>query len=356
MVIDRTAVAQATLAPERLGQFAVHALQQVSVPEDEARLIADALVWADLRGIGAQGIAKLPLIVARIRAGGTPSTSHIVTVHATSGLAVLDANHAWGHVAGVVAMRRAIELAESSGLGAVVVRNTSSASAMGYYAMMAVTEGMVGIAINNTTPLQPPWGGTSKVLGNQAFAIGAPNGTGPPVLFDTATTAITWTGIEKLRETGEPVPEGVALDQRGEPTTDHDEALAGVLLPMGGHRGFGLALMWEILTGVLAGGERYGPTITPLSDLDRPQSVSHFMLALDPRGVPPASAFAERVATLVDRVHQATPAAETERVRVPGERAAAVAAARQLDGVPLSATTIEQLNALADDFGMDRLT
>jgi LDH2 family malate/lactate/ureidoglycolate dehydrogenase len=344
--------ATATITADRVRSFATEVLTRSGMSDDDARITADALAWADLRGIGAQGIAKLPLIVKRLRAGGTVASARVTVVNETPAMTVFDAHGAWGHVAGVTAMRAAIGSAARSGVGAALVRNTDSASAMGYYATLAIRERKIGLAINNGTPLMPPPGGTTRTVGNEAFAIGCPAGRHAPLLFDTATSAITWTAIEALRDRGEPLPANVALDASGTPTRDYDAALAGILLPMGGHRGFGIALMWEVLTGVLSGGPRFARDITPLAKLDSPQSVSHFYLAIDPAIAMPYQRFVDRVDALIDQVHASPPATGVDRVRVPGEHGAAEESRRERDGIPLPAERAAELKALAREFGM----
>ncbi len=215
-----TAAAQ-TVTADRVRQFAEQVLERTGMSREDARSVADALAWADLRGITAQGIAKLPLIVARIRAGGTKADAQVTVTAETTSFARLDAHRAWGHVAGVRAMRLAIRKAKETGAGAVVVGQTDSGSAMGYYAELAARERMIGLAINDGTPLMPPPGGTTRVIGNQAFALAAPAGRHPPLLFDSALSGISWTQIEELRDRGEPLREGLALDTNGRPTTDH---------------------------------------------------------------------------------------------------------------------------------------
>ena len=342
-----TAAAQ-TVTADRVRHFAEQVLERAGMSREDAQIVADALAWADLRGITAQGIGKLPLIIDRIRAGGTKADAQVTVAAETTSFARLDAHRAWGHVAGVHAMRLAIRKAKAAGVGAVVVGQTDSGSAMGYYAELATRERLVGLAINDGTPLMPPHGGTTRVVGNQAFAIAAPGGRHPPLLFDSALSGISWTQIEELRDRGEPLPAGLALDQSGRPTTDHATAIAGLLLPMGEHRGFGLALMWEVLTGVLSGNERFASTITPLAKLDQPQSVAHFYLAIDPSVAMPYDEFTSRVDTLIDQVHASPPAAGVARIFVPGEQGYATAARRESAGIAVAherATALEKLGA-----------
>jgi LDH2 family malate/lactate/ureidoglycolate dehydrogenase len=346
-------VSEEIVSAAQIRAFAATALGRVGMSNADAAVVADALAWADLHGIDAQGLAKLPLIVARLRAGGNAVAPSIKVVSETQATTVFDVADEWGHVSGVRAMRAAIRKAKTVGVGLGVVRNTSSASAMGYYAMLAAKDDLVGVALNSTYPLMPPWGGTTRVLGNQAFAIGCPSGRHGPLLFDSALSAISWTGIEALRGRGEEwIPEGLALTADGKPTSDPVQALAGILLPMGGHRGYGLALIFEVLTGVLSGGDRFGRDVTNIHDLAQPQGVSHFMLAVDPQISIPLDQFLERVDALIDQMHASPPASGVDRVRVPGERRADVARLRERDGVPFPASRLAALRRLGEDLGV----
>ncbi len=339
------------LTATRVRDFTASVLERVGMTGEDARIVGDALAWADLRGTTAQGIAKLPLIVRRMRAGGTNAGATLEVVADAPSFARVDAHQAWGHVAGVRAMRIAIAKAHATGVGAVTVGNTDSGSAMGYYAELAAREGFIGLAINDGTPLMPPSGGTTRTIGNQAFAIAAPS-TGDPLLFDSALSGISWTQIDELRDRGEPLREGLALDAGGRPTTDHAAAIAGMLLPMGGHRGFGLALMWEVLTGVLSGNERFASTITPLAELAQPQSVAHFYLAIDPAIATTLAQFTARVDALVGRVHASPPAAGVARVFVPGEQGYAMVRQRERDGIAVLPERARELAALGAELGV----
>jgi LDH2 family malate/lactate/ureidoglycolate dehydrogenase len=339
------------LTAERVRDFTARVLERVGMTSEDARIVGDALAWADLRGLTAQGIAKLPLIVQRIRAGGTRADATIELVADSPSFARVDAHGAWGHVAGVRAMRIAMANAKATGVAAVTVGNTDSASALGYYVELAAREGLIGLAINDGTPLMPPPGGTTRVVGNQAFAIAAPS-TGDPLLFDSALSGISWTQIDELRDRGEPLRQGLALDASGHPTTDHAAAIAGLLLPMGGHRGFGLALMWEVLTGVLSGNERFASRVTPLADLASPQSVGHFYLAVEPARAVTLAEFTARVDALVTQVHASPPAEGVARVFVPGEQGYAAAARRAREGITVPRERASELAALGDEVGV----
>jgi LDH2 family malate/lactate/ureidoglycolate dehydrogenase len=335
---------------DRLRAFAHGVFERLGMPADEAALMADHLVWADLRGASWLGVRKIPQYTARIRMGGTKPAAELVTISDRPAFALLDALDSWGQVVGVRAMRLAIGKARSAGTGAVVVRNTTSAGTLGYFAAQAAAEGLIGVAINNSPPLQVATGGTAKAIGNQAFAVAAPADRHDVLLLDMATSAMSLAGIHLHAQRGEPLPDGVALDASGRPTVDPAAALGGTLLPMGGHRGYGLALMWEVLTGVLAGGPRFAANVTMPDEHARAQGVSMILLAIDPAAS--EGAFPARVDELVDQMHASPAAPGVERVTVPGERGHALAAARRRDGVPLPTELVTTLKELANELGV----
>jgi LDH2 family malate/lactate/ureidoglycolate dehydrogenase len=337
---------------DRLRRFAEGVFGKLGMPVDEAALLADHLVHANLHGAPMLGAAKIPQYVARLRAGGTRPVAELATLVETRSMILLDAHDSWGQVVAPRAMDLAIEKARASGVGLAVVRNTTSSGTLGYYAMQAVRARLIGIAINNSPPLMPPAGGTGKVLGNQAFAIASPAGRHEPILLDMATSAITLARIHDHVDAGTELPPGVALDASGAPTVDPMAALAGFLLPMGGHRGAGLALMWEVLTGVLAGGDRFGTNVTGPDIPATPQGVSLFLLALDPEISMPFDDFAPRVDRLIDRIHASPPAPGVDRVTVPGERSFERAARGREHGVALPAALAERLAAIGGELGV----
>jgi LDH2 family malate/lactate/ureidoglycolate dehydrogenase len=345
--------AAVTVDAVRLHTFACNVLRAVGMPEDDATTCADAMLWAECRGLPQHGISgKLPLCVSRIRSGGTrPSVSWRPVIDLPA-YVVIDAHEAWGQVAAARAMRLAIDKARTIGIGLALVRGSSTAAAMGYYVSLAIAEGMIGIAATNGAPLMPAPGGTKPVVGNQAFAIGAPGGE-MPLLFDTALSVMSTGELEAYRVRGEQLPEGVALDEEGRPTRDPEKAVAGLLLPIGGHRGFGLALMIETLTGLLSGGGVFTSDLGDVAPHDQAQRGSHFLLAINV-SIPQARAqFASQVDQLVERVHAA---AAAERTFVPGERGAETAEARRRTGIPIAAHHARTLRALAVDVGVPAVT
>ncbi len=336
----------------RLQEFTQQLLTASGMPATAAATLAEHLIWADLRGISWLGVNKIPQYLARLRSGATVADAAAEVLHDRPGFLAIDGHDGFGQVVVPEAMNLVIGKARSAGAAAGVVRNTTSAGALGYFAMMAARERMIGMAINNSLPLQTPPDARELVVGNQAFAIASPAGRHDPLLLDMATSAITWARIHEYVQRGQSLPDGVALSDRGEPTIDPATALRGILLPRGGHLGFGLALMWEILTGVLAGGDRFSVDVTGPGETSRPQGVSAFLLAIDPTVVIPYDVYLSRVDRLIDTVHAARPTACGGRVRVPGEHSAQIGARQEVTGIPLPGDLLRTLSGLGAELGV----
>jgi LDH2 family malate/lactate/ureidoglycolate dehydrogenase len=343
---------QGMFGNDDLIQFARRVFEQLGMSEQDAALMADHLLWAERRGIPAIGVRKLIQYTARIRNGGTRADAQPVTLSSRGATVLIDGRDGFGQVMGYHGMHAAIEMARQAGTGTAVVRNTTSAGALGYFAMLAAEHDMIGLAINNSVPLQPVWGGREKFLGNQAFAIGAPAGRHSPLILDMATSAITLARIHEHLDHGTELPAGVALGPDGIPTTDPELALAGILLPMGGHRGSGLALMWEVLTGILAGGPRYSTNVTAPDEHGVAQGVSLFLMAVDPTAMMPLPVFVARMDELIDRIHATTPADGVARVTVPGERSHAEEQRSVVAGVRVPAAIARTLGELGRELGV----
>lgn len=340
------------IAASALSSYAVSALEAVSMPGDDARRTASAMLWADLRGLMAHGVpGKLPICVRRIQDGGTNAAPAMRVVNDTPALVAVSGDRAWGQVAATRAMEIAIERASTTGVAAVSVNDVNTAGAMGCYVNQATDAGMVGIAITNGSSIMAPSGGTARVLGNQGHAIGCPTSDGPPVVYDSALTVMSTGEIERYHELGHELPEGVLFDADGKPTTDPSVWMDGVITPVGGHRGYGMALMFEILTGVLSGGDRFAPDVVPSGETTVGQGVSLLMIAIDPQVVS-GDGFLDRVSELLGRVKSVRRADGVDRIWYPGERSGEVAAERARHGVPITRSSLKTLTDLAGRLGI----
>lgn len=328
-----------------LHRLSTTVLGSVGMPTEHARWTADALVWADAHGLPAHGVAtKLVQCVERIRAGGTVADPQIRVLQDRPSRQVLDAGDAWGQVVGTLAMERAVELSRVTGLGAVSVRNATSAAAMGYFADLATERGCIGLAVTNGPALIAAPEGTRRVVGNQGHALAAPGEGGARLLYDTATTTMSTGTMDGYHERGERLPDGVLRDAAGEPTSDPALWTTGLLEPIGGHRGFGLSLALEVLTGVLAGGDRFGADVGLPTRLAEPQGVSLFMLAVEPTA---GDDLTGRVQHLLDVV-----AASGEGARAPGVRAVQESRRAREHGVAYTPAQVARLTDLARSCGV----
>lgn len=341
------------VVPATLRDFAFRALREAGMPKQHADDTADGMLWADLRGLPMHGIGvKLPQCISRIRAGGTRANPDLPILHETASSVLIDGQNSWGQVGGVAAMRAAIGKARAVGFGVASLRDTSSAAALGYYADLAVHENLIGIALTNGPALLPAWGGSTRQLANQAHAAGVPARRNPPIIFDSALSVMSTGEIDVVHRQGGQLPDGVLLDRNGNPTRDPAEWTAGLLIPIGGHRGYAFALALEVLTGVLSGSARLGADVGHPFVHDKPQGVAMLCLAIDPQISMPFETFAERVDRLIDKVHASRTARGVERVYIPGERSHQLAEQRARSGIPVATADVERLHALADGLGM----
>lgn len=328
-----------------LHRLSTDVLTQVGMTGEHARWTADGLVWADAHGLPAHGVStKLVQCVRRIRAGGTSADPHIQILAARPAHQLIDAGHAWGQAVGAMAMLRAVEMAEEQGIAAVSVRDATSAAAMGYFADLAADRGCIGLAATNGPALIAAPGGHRRVVGNQGHALAAPGDGDERLLYDTATTTMSTGEMDGFHERGESLPEGVLRDARGEPTTDPSQWTTGLLEPIGGHRGFGLSLALEMLTGVLAGGERFGADVGLPTRHDETQGVSLFMLAIAPVEGEDLTARVHRLIEVIG--------ASGEDARAPGVNAVRRARHAREHGVEYSVAQIARLAELAASCGV----
>ena len=328
------------------------------LPADAAATVADALVDADLRGLPSHGSHLVPMYVERLRQGSVSIRTEPEVRVDTGAVAVLDAGHALGVLTADRAMALATAKAREYGIGAVAVRHAFHFGAAGRYARAAARAGFIGIATANTRPLMPAPGGGHPVVGNNPIAIGVPSpkagrpdepNADEPLVLDIALSAANIGRIRLAAGNGNGIPDGWATDAEGRPTTVPATALAGMLLPAAGHKGFGLALMVDVLAGVLAGGG-YGERVNGLyADTALPNECGHFFLALDVAAFGDAQGFATRLADLEASVTAPPYAPGVDRVLLPGQRSAERLREATQRGVPVDPGVLTRLRDLAAD-------
>ena len=332
------------VAPPALAQWTAAVLAALGLSAVDAELVADTLVQADLRGVHSHGVQRMPGYVQQIQEGTIVADAQPEVVHRTASTAVLDAHHAMGQVAAHAAMRLALESAAEVGQGAVAIRNSTHCGALAYFALMAPPAGCIGFAATNAGMNMLPWGGQVKMVGNNPLAYAVPTGRGFPLVLDMATSVVAGGKLDVAILRGEAIPVGWALGPDGQPATDPAVARAGSLLPIGGPKGYGLAVVLDILSGVLAGG-RFGGRLGAAGS-------SHFVQALRIDAFTPAAEFLERMGALVDQIHACPRAPGVDRIYLPGEIEHELSARRQKEGIPLPTTLTDELTALSETLGV----
>jgi LDH2 family malate/lactate/ureidoglycolate dehydrogenase len=317
-----------------------------------AAAIAEALVEADLEGLPSHGVMQAEVYLERLRRGSVSTRETIEIVHDADAVAVVDSHHMLGHLAGDQAMALAVDKAKRFGLGAVAVRHAFHFGTAGRYARQAARAGCIGIVMCNSRPVMPAPGGAQKLVGTNPLAISVPTPEEPDVVLDMATSAGTVARLRLAAKAGRPIPDGWAVTADGRPTNDPQEGLAGMLLPMGGPKGFGLSLVIDLLCGLLSSGA-WGDEISGLhGDLAKPADSSHFYVAIDVEHFRPLAGFLDESGRAAARVRGSQPAPGVARVHTPGERRWETRAAS--DGtVGLEAAQVAGLTRLAGELGLD---
>src|SRR5262249_9193059 len=248
---------------------------------DDARLVAESLLFANLRGVDSHGVIRMKIYADRLRAGGFKANLRPRVVSEETSSAVVDAQHGVGLIAGRVAMNLAIGKAARSGAAVVSVRNSNHFGACAFYALQAVARGMIGFAATNAGPTMAPTGGREGRLGNNAMALAVPAGAGPPLVLDMATGAVAWGKLFVAQQEKRRIPTPGARDKDGGPTHDPNAAAhQGLIQPFGGYKGYGLSLVLDILTGVLSGGGFSTHVRSLYKEVAEPSHVAHVCAAL----------------------------------------------------------------------------
>ncbi|MBM3470950.1 MAG: Ldh family oxidoreductase [Armatimonadetes bacterium] len=336
-----------------LREFVASALGSAGARPDDAGLVAEGLVAADLRGVHTHGVLRAGIYVTRLRAGSINPNASLAVVRNTGPVVVVDAGAGFGIAMAARAMDLAADRAAAGGAGFVGVRNSNHCGMLAWLAMRAVARGMVGMVISNADSQVAPWGTRAKYLGTNPLAIAVPAAEEPPLVLDMATSVVPHARIQAAQSRGERIEPGWALDSEGRSTTDPATALRGALLPFGGPKGSGISLMIDVLAGLLTGALS-GPAIAPLYEqLDRPQGAGHLMLALLVEAFGSRAEFARRVDQLIREIRSLPPAEGYDRVYLPGEIEHERTLEYMRDGIPLPDHVIEATGRLAAEVGVD---
>lgn len=339
------------IAPQDAQRIARDLLEAHKVTRIHAETIASQLVLTDLRGVDTHGLIRLPGYLGRVEAGDLHPDHEPTLIHETPGTAMVDGGHNFGQVVADYAMRVAIEKAQTVGVGTVTAKNSSHFGAAATFSMLATNAGCIGIAATNGWPLMPGVGGAERTIGNNPLAIGAPTRLGYPMVIDIAMSHVAAGKLRVALALGQPIPLDWAFDNQGMPTDDPHEALfnGGLLRPVGDHKGFGLAVLMDVLSGVLSGG-MYGTDVT--SDQPGYSNVGHFFTAINIDAFGGLDLFLDRIDDLAHRIQTSKAREGAPAVMIPGQLEARTAAERERDGIPYPVPVWEKLLTLAQTSGV----
>ncbi len=330
-----------------LTAFTASVFERAGMPPDDAAIEAEVLVWANLRGVDSHGVLRIPWYVELMDKGDMNPRPRIRIERETPATLLVEADQAFGPVVTTMVMRRAIDKARAAGIGWAVIRNTTHQGAMAYYALMAAREGQVGVAIVCSPPNMAPHGAWAAGVHNSPIAIAVPARRHRHLVLDMATSVAAGGKLRLAVDKGVPIPHGWALDRAGNPTTDAGQAT--ILLPAGGPKGSGLAMMFETLTSLVAGNPLLEPALFGEEGARRHRQNS-VVAAIDLATFTDVEAYRDHVDRLIDGL-KALPRAEgVAEVLVPGEPEDRCATERVRDGIPLPEGTVRNLRAVAARF------
>ncbi len=337
-----------------LRDFVAGALTTCGVPDLDATEVAGLMVDADIYGYDTHGVFRLRQYLARLRDGGCNPTASVSIAHETVATAVIDGDNGLGHLAMAAARDLAIKKARTAGIGWVGVRRGNHAGPLALYVRPQAEAGLLGMAaaIGSANHV-PPYGGTDLLIGTNPIAFSAP-ATGPdPFVFDMATTVAAMGKIKTLLQQGKDMPEGWMVGRDGKPLTDPAKSSDGFLLPIGGPKGFGLSVAIGLMAGVLNGAAFGSDVVDFTKDTTSPTNTGQFVVALDPAAFGIGDGFAEEAARVFSEMRASAPLPSHDKVRLPGDGKSAAAEARRANGLTLNPALRRDLNALADDCGLD---
>ena len=339
---------------DELRRYEVAILEEYGVPADQASVVVDNLVEADLRGVESHGAHLIELYVARLKSGHLRPVTEVTTVRDDGSTVMLDGGIGFGQVSGVAAMELAVKRAKVHGIAAVTVREGTHLGALAYYTLPAAEAGCFAMAVQNGPAIVPPYGGRSGIFSTNPFSWAVPAGEELPVVYDIATTAVAGNKILLAKKRGDPsIPEGWANDEVGRPTTDTKAASAQNLCWFGGYKGFGIALMVEVLSGIVAQSS-FGHTEQTECALVGNQRLAKgwMFLTLDLERFCGLDRFREQMDQLIRDVHNTERAEGVERIYVPGEIEHENRADRLVSGIPLPVALVEEISAIGAEIGL----
>jgi L-2-hydroxycarboxylate dehydrogenase (NAD+) len=340
----------------RLRYFIAHAFETVGMPPADARIVAALMAEADLQGSDGHGAIRLAQYLKRIRSGGVNLKPDIRVVQERAAMALINGDNGMGHLVMKRAAELAIAKARTAGVAWVGAQWSNHAGPASLYAKMPLAHDMIGLyfAVGNANHL-PPWGGLDMLLSTNPIAAAIPAGEEPPVVLDMATTVAAYGKVKAKAARGEMMPEGWMIDREGNPLLDPRRAAEGFLLPIGGYKGYGLALVVGLIAGTLNGAAMGKDTIDFNQDAASATNTGQAIVAIDPAAFGDLAQFKAGVDKLVRDLRASERMPGVDAIRVPGDRSHALAAAQRVEGIAIAASLMQTLDRIATELDIPPL-
>lgn len=338
-----------------LRAFCCQAYVKAGVPVAEAEIVADLLARADLRGVETHGVTRLPIYIKRLQKGYVRTECQLTAIKDKGPTAFLEAHGSMGHVVAYRAMERAIAKAEEHGVAWVSVKDSGHFGVAGLFPLMAVKRDFIGYIVSNSAPMMFPSGGRERIIGNNPLAYAIPADKCPPVVLDFSLGVVSSGKLILARKKGEKIPLGWAVDKEGMPTDDPYAGYegGGSLLPVGGHKGYGMVLLHEMLTAVLTGGKRT-KEIKSLYEEDETgiQGTCHSFMVIDPDCFIGRDTFKRDMDRYIKSIKESAKARNCNEIVIPGEPELRTETERLEHGIPLAPATEKELALLGESLGI----
>lgn len=323
MIVDAT----------QLNQLVLSIFESRGLSKRDSGIISNCLVHANLRGTDSHGVLRVPHYIQRVQAGSINPKGKIIITRTGPATAMVDGCDAFGHVANWDAMNTAIDIARESGVGLVAVNHSNHCGALSFYAQQAIDAEMIGLVFTQTDKGVVPFGGRVPFFGTNPLCFGVPSSSGVPIILDMATSTVAAGHIFKARIENKPIPSSWALDTDGKPTTDPHKA--AYWTPAAGAKGYGLGVIVDLFTGILAGGT-FGPHVAVMyGDIEKKRNLCHLVGAIDFKRFGGGSTFLDHVTQLMSELHEQPTAEGFIRVLAPGEPEYYRSIERSQNGIPL---------------------
>ena len=332
---------------QQLLDIATSALSGFGLAGNDASDAARILVYADMFGIHTHGVERILSYGQRLKIGGIKANPNITATALTPSIISVDGDNGLGPLVGMRALQAAMEAVRTNGLALALVKGSNHFGPICPYSYIAAKEGFATLIGSNATTTIAPWGGSEAKLGNNPFGFGLPNPDGDPFMLDMAMSVVARAKIRSAEKAGERIPDSWATDRDGNPTTDPAEALGGFLQPVGGHKGYGLALVVDLIAGLLSGAAYLSHVKSWVDNPEEPQNLGHYFILIDVARLGPSDWLANRLEDFMSILQDTTPVSEDNGVVVPGELEMNAYRMAKINGIEMDRELVTGLERLS---------